>query len=100
MIEYVDAPPRCVTSIVTELQLVNAQVLVQIVSPAESSSAFLICAQPGLKREHEQQGTGEKSRVRFQPTFFVGVDGPNVTFEMFPPDKALSTPIRMAGIGP
>ena len=35
-----------------------------------------------------------------RPTFFVGMDGANVPFEMFAPDKTLSTPVGMAGIGP
>ena len=38
--------------------------------------------------------------MRVRPTFFVGMDGANVPFEMFAPDKTLSTPVGMAGIGP
>ena len=33
-------------------------------------------------------------------TFFVGMDGANVSFKIFAPDKILSTPVGMAGIGP
>jgi len=33
-------------------------------------------------------------------TFVVGVDGPNVPFEVFAPDEALAAAINMAGIRP